>query len=511
MAGDGTNEEETYKAAVRELGKALTGLKRERGAPSFDRIRARGTKLLGARSALSKSAMSDIFAGRRGPASLDRLLWLVRTLLAYDDGEEVASPERGDPRLQQWRERWNTLEARRRAARQRPDERVDEAPPAEPEPQPLELRDAQGASSATDSGTDNLLHDTGDVGGEDRRPKQRETSSGQPNHEPLAASPQRRSPPPPTSRFAVGQPLIGQTERVTAVAFSPAGRLLATASYETAQLWDTQTRQAIGDPLTAHDEVTALAFSPDGHLLATASADRTVRLWNTQTRRLDGEPLTALDGVTAVAFSPDGDLLATASNEDETVRLWYVPFRWMKGELTGHAAKVNAVAFSPVGRLLATASDDGTVLLWDPNLSRPGGPVRPIGEPIVGHISREWAGSGLGIHTVAFSPDGALLATTGEDGTVRLWDPQTRRLVGEPLAAKDASLKKVAFSPDSTLLATGDDDGVIQFWDLVSRHPVGEPLTRHDHRVTAVAFSPDGHLLATVGGGEKVIIWSETV
>ncbi|MFJ8694442.1 tetratricopeptide repeat protein [Streptomyces roseolilacinus] len=75
--------------------------------------------------------MSEIFAGRRGPASLDRLLWLVRTLLSYDDGEEIDPPERRDPRLQPWREHWNTLEALRAAARRRP-----ALPPADiPEPQ----------------------------------------------------------------------------------------------------------------------------------------------------------------------------------------------------------------------------------------------------------------------------------------------------------------------------------------------------------------------------------------
>jgi hypothetical protein len=75
--------------------------------------------------------MSEIFAGRRGPASLDRLLWLVRTLLSYDDGEEIDPPERRDARLQPWREHWNTLEALRAAARRRP-----ALPPADiPEPQ----------------------------------------------------------------------------------------------------------------------------------------------------------------------------------------------------------------------------------------------------------------------------------------------------------------------------------------------------------------------------------------
>lgn len=131
MADSGRKSDGSYEAALRELGEALVDLKRRRGAPSYDRIRARGEKHLGAHSAVSKASMSEIFTGRRGPASLDRLLWLVRTLLSYDDGEEVDPPERRDPRLQPWREHWNTLEALRAAARRRP-----ALPPADtPEPQ----------------------------------------------------------------------------------------------------------------------------------------------------------------------------------------------------------------------------------------------------------------------------------------------------------------------------------------------------------------------------------------
>lgn len=97
MAGNGGMSDGRYAVVLRELGQALSELKRERGAPSYDRIRARGVKVIGTASALSKASMSEMFAGRRGPASLDRLLWLVRTLLSYDDGEEGDPIERRDP------------------------------------------------------------------------------------------------------------------------------------------------------------------------------------------------------------------------------------------------------------------------------------------------------------------------------------------------------------------------------------------------------------------------------
>jgi hypothetical protein len=121
-------------------------------------------------------------------------------------------------------------------------------------------------------------------------------------------------------------------------------------------------------PLTGHtDVVYAVAFSPDGSLLATASFDQTARLWDVATGQPHGTPLTGYTrGVFGVAFSPDGSLLATAG-EDATVRLWDVATGQPHGTpLTGHTDSVWDVAFSPDGRLLATASEDSTARLWDP-------------------------------------------------------------------------------------------------------------------------------------------------
>ena len=112
------------------------------------------------------------------------------------------------------------------------------------------------------------------------------------------------------------------------------------------------------------DSVYAVAFSPDGKLLASASLDCTARLWDTAT----GAALQTLEGHTAyvssVAFSPDGKLLASASG-DCTVRLWDAATEAALQTIEGHTAYVSSVAFSPDGKLLASASGDHTVRLWD--------------------------------------------------------------------------------------------------------------------------------------------------
>jgi WD40 repeat protein len=110
--------------------------------------------------------------------------------------------------------------------------------------------------------------------------------------------------------------------------------------------------------------VYAVAFSPDGTLIATASGDGTARTWETAT----GRQITTFAGhnrtVSAVAFSPDGTLIATGS-DDNTARTWDTATGQQRTMLTGHESCVNAVAFSPDGTLIATASADGTAFIWD--------------------------------------------------------------------------------------------------------------------------------------------------
>ena len=126
------------------------------------------------------------------------------------------------------------------------------------------------------------------------------------------------------------------------MAFSPDGHRLASASWDnTVRLWDVDTGQPIGAPLTGHaDAVFSVAFSPDGHRLATASGDRTVAVVERRHRPADRRtPHRPHGTVLSVAFSPDGHRLASAS-VDSTVRLWDADTGQQIGPpLTGHTGQ----------------------------------------------------------------------------------------------------------------------------------------------------------------------------
>jgi len=263
--------------------------------------------------------------------------------------------------------------------------------------------------------------------------------------------------------------------------WSPDGTLLAlTAGYEVL-LYDAQ-----GSPVRVIKMAgwsTHAAFSPDGAALAVAS-DKGVGLWEAAT----GAELGAVPGIPRaadVAFSPDGTLLAVAA--EETVKVVEVA-SGQEPYLLIHGDGINSVAFSPDGKMVASSSNY-EVKLW------------LLGqEEAVQTLKR-----GTGGWTMAFSPDGKLLATD-EGQTIKLWDVASGLGQGTLSGHSDA-VSSVAFSPDGTVLASASADLTVRLWDMAKRHEL-RSLDGHTDGVLHVVFSPDGAVVASASSDRTIRLWS---
>ena len=286
---------------------------------------------------------------------------------------------------------------------------------------------------------------------------------------------------------------------VTSVAFSPRGVMASGCEDSTicvygtnspwSQLWSSTTNA------NAHTtNVTAVAFTPDGSLLASASLDQTIKIWSTTNWSCLQTLAGHTNGVSSIAFSPNGQKIVSGS-VDGTVKIWNRAGGNCLVTIPAHALPVTATVFSADGSFVISGSDDGTVRLWS---AADGSAVGTLG------------GQNYFIGAVAISPDGMLCASAGGDETIQVRSTSDGSLV-QTLVANTNYVSSLAFSPDSARLASGGGplDPTIKIWQI-SNGALLNTIPATTNGVMALAWSPDGLTLAAGGDSveQKITFWS---
>jgi WD40 repeat protein len=245
----------------------------------------------------------------------------------------------------------------------------------------------------------------------------------------------------------------------------------------TAGKWNKEKMQWIGEinlydakigkllaTIKGHSEaIKAVALSPDGTRLVTASDDGTAKLWD-----LTGKELFTLNGhtaaVIAVACDPSGKLIATGS-EDKTVKVWNAETGKEERTLKGPSRFVSCVAFSPDAKYLAAGSWDGTVTLWDADTGKEVSVLK----------------ADEGVLTVAFSPDSTKLATGGWEKVVKIWDVKTGKELGG-LAGHQHNISSVIFNKTGDQVVSASLDGTVRVWNVSAARQKVDPPKKEEKK-----------------------------
>ena len=297
--------------------------------------------------------------------------------------------------------------------------------------------------------------------------------------------------------------LEGQSNSFTSAAIHPNKRLVSTGiidPQESVKLWDFGAGE-LKYSFLHEGAVWANTFSPDGQILVSGGTDQTIKFWDMFSSKWLFTLTEPSFGIRSLAFSPDGHILASAAGLPEGV----VPKEWNKNlivlwnplerselkTLSGHSSFVKSVAFSPDGKILASGGWDSLVKLWD------------VG---TGKELMTLKGHSRSVQEVVFDPQGIMLASAGDEGTIRLWSAADGKLL-RVLEGHNSNVFTIAFSLDGQTLTGGFGDGMIILWDK-NTGQVKARLPGHSNAITSLRYGISDNVLLSSSLDGTVKLWN---
>ncbi len=292
--------------------------------------------------------------------------------------------------------------------------------------------------------------------------------------------------------------LEGHTSGIRGIDFSPDSKILASVSPDgTLRLWDVTTNKLIGEPITPFNGwALDVAFSPTGKLLSVGGCwgfklyDVTNPAEPIESRSQD----VGVDCVGAVAFSRDGSHVGYTTKQDDSADPFVEVMDVNTGEtlpLGTHEGDILSLAFNPDGSILASGGDDRLIRLWNTENGE-------LIETLEGHSSR--------IRSLRFTSDGEQLISASGDRQILVWDVASGTQIGDPLEGSIVGGVSIALSPDGTQFVSAGNDGTLRFWNVIERKTVEEYLNLFTTWGKGVTFAYDGKVAVAYNDG-SVHLW----
>jgi WD40 repeat protein len=304
----------------------------------------------------------------------------------------------------------------------------------------------------------------------------------------------------------------GHKDWIFALAYNSATNIIASGGNDSQIiLWDAATGNKVGQPLIYHSNaVVSLSFDANSNLLASGDYSGHLIVWDIQNNK---EVLNHFNNdfngpISGLTFSPDGNFLAFSlcnnyrdveaiKCEGEKISVWDIDNNIIidfEDSENNHNNIIKSLAFSPDGEIIASGGNDGRINLWDANTHK------RLSNPLVGHL--DW------IYSLSFIDDDTL-ASGSTDNTIIIWDVSdvSNVILSETWTGHTGWVNSIAVSINKKTLAAASEDGSISLWNLDEIYSSENIVSSHDGLVSSLAISPDQKLMISGGFDGSLAIW----